>query len=165
MVYLGSKHPFSYNFKPKISTLRNTLNIWKQRTLSIKGKITIVNTLARSPLIYTSSLIDTPKEALKEMNDIQNFIWEGKTAIISQNTLMKNINEGRLKLCHYPTNVKALNLSSIKRLCDESDANWKCLHKHFYNCNDINLYFLANNTRLKSIKEIPHLTRIFMIYM
>ncbi len=32
-----------------------------------------------SPLIYTSSLIDTPMEALKEINDIiQNFIWEGQ---------------------------------------------------------------------------------------
>ncbi len=34
-------------------------------------------------------------EALKEINDIiQNFIWEGKTAKISQNTTIKNINKG-----------------------------------------------------------------------
>ncbi len=81
----NSEENLSYNFKPKIATLHNTPNIWKQRTLSIKGKITIANTLALSPLIYTSSLIDTPMEALKEINDIiQNFIWEGKTAKISQ---------------------------------------------------------------------------------
>ncbi len=66
----NSEENFSYNFKPKIATLRKTLNIWKQRTLSIKGKITIVNTLALSPLIYTSTLIDTTKEALKEIYDI-----------------------------------------------------------------------------------------------
>ncbi len=34
----NSEENFSYNFKPKIVTLHNTLNIWKQRTLSIKGK-------------------------------------------------------------------------------------------------------------------------------
>ncbi len=108
----NSEKNFNYNFKPKIATLRNTLNIWKQRTLSIKGKITIVNTLALSPLIYTSSLIDTHKEALKEINDIiQNFIWEGKTANISQNTLIKNINEGGLKLCLNPTKAKTLKFS------------------------------------------------------
>ncbi len=80
-------------------------------------------------------------EALKEINDIiQNVIWEGKTTKIPQNTLIKNINEGGLKFSHYPTKVKALKLSWIKRLCD---ANWKCLPKHFYNCNDHNLYFFC----------------------
>ncbi len=79
-----------YNCKPKLSILRNTLNIWKHRTLSIKGKITIVNTLALSPLIYTSPLIETPPEILKETNDmIQNFTWEGKTSKIAQNILNK----------------------------------------------------------------------------
>ncbi len=83
-----------YNFKQKLAILRNTFNMWKQRTLSIKGKITIFNTLALSPLIYTSSLIETPPEILKELNDIiQNFIWERKTAKITQNTLIKNMNK------------------------------------------------------------------------
>ncbi len=87
-------------------------------------------------------------EALKEINDIiQNVIWEGKTSKSSQNTLIKNINEGGLKLFHYPTKVKALKLSWIKRPCDESDANWKCLPKLF----DLNLYFSANHKRLKNI--------------
>ncbi len=86
----NSEENVSYNLKPKKATLRNTLNIWKQRTLYIKGKITIINTLALSPLIYTLSLIDTPKEALKEINDIiQKIIWEGKTAKISQDSLIK----------------------------------------------------------------------------
>ncbi len=64
------------------------------------------------PLIYVSNLIETPPEAIREINDIiQNFIWEGKTAKIAQNILIKNIEQGGLKLCHYPTKVKALNLS------------------------------------------------------
>ncbi len=66
----------NYNFKIKLSKLRNLLNIWKQRTITIKGKITIDNSLTLSPPIYTSSMIETPPEALKEINDInQNFIY------------------------------------------------------------------------------------------
>ncbi len=34
----NSEENFSYNFKPKIATLCNKLNIWKQRALSIKEK-------------------------------------------------------------------------------------------------------------------------------
>ncbi len=90
-----------YNFKPKIATLKHLFNIWKQSTLTIKGKITIVNTLALSPFIYVSSLIEAPSEAIREINDIiQNSILYGKTAKIAQNTLIKNIEQGGLKLCH-----------------------------------------------------------------
>ncbi len=116
---------FNYNFKPKIATFKNLLQIWTQHTLTIKGKIIIVNTLALSPLIYVSSLIDTPPEALKEISDIiQNVIWEGKTAKIAQNTLIKNIEHGGLKLCLYPTKVKALKLSWIKWFYNISMAEW-----------------------------------------
>ncbi len=130
--------------------------MWKQRTLSIKGKITIVNTLALSPLISTSSLIGTPPENLKETNDIiQNYMWEGKAAKIAQNKLIKNIEQGGLKLCHFPTKVKALKLSWVKRLCDTSDAHWKILLKYFYNCDNLNLYFTANHIPLRNSENIP----------
>ncbi len=135
----------NFNFKPKIATLKNLLSIWKQRSLSIKGQITIVNTIALYPLIYASCIIETPPEAFKEISDIiQNFIWKGKTAKIAQNTLVKNIDQGGLKLCHYPTIVKALKLSWIKRLCNNTDVNWEILPKYFYNCNNLILYFSAN---------------------
>ncbi len=122
-IYITNKHDeyINFNFKPKIVTLKTLLSIWKQRSLSIKGKITIVNTLAQSPVIYTSSIIETRPEAFKEINDIiQNFIWEGKTAKIDQNTFIKNIDEGGLQLCHYPTKVKTLRANvgqiRVKRL-------------------------------------------------
>ncbi len=47
----------------------------KQRNLSLKGKIIIINTLALSPLIYLSSTIDTPDKAIAKVNNIiQNFL-------------------------------------------------------------------------------------------
>ncbi len=122
-IYITNNHEdnLNYNYKPKIARL---LNIWKQRKLSIKRKTTIINTLALSPLIYTSNMIETPPEALKEINDIiQNFISEGKTEKIAQNILVKNIDEGGLKLCYYTTKVDALKISWIKRLCDNREAN------------------------------------------
>ncbi len=49
------------NYKPKFAELKNLLNIWKQRAVSLKGNITIINTLALAPLIYVASIIDIPK--------------------------------------------------------------------------------------------------------
>ncbi len=43
------------------------LSIWKQRRLSLKGKIKILNNLALSPLIYVSSVVDTPTKVINEV--------------------------------------------------------------------------------------------------
>ncbi len=79
----------------------------------------------------------------------------GKTAKIAQNMLIKNIEQGGLKLCNFPTKVKALKLYWVKRLCDKTDAHWKILPKYFYHCDDLNLYFSANHMPLRNDKNIP----------
>ncbi len=61
----NSDENLNYNFKPNIATLKNHLAIWKQKSLSLKGKITIINNLALAPLKYCASLIDVPEHAMK----------------------------------------------------------------------------------------------------
>ncbi len=114
------------NFKPRIVNLTNLLNVWKQRYLSLKGQITIINTLALAPLIYLSITIDTPDKAIAQVNyRIQNFLWDGKTSKIAQTTLIQSIEHGGLKLCHLETKTKALKLVWIKRLIHLAEASWK----------------------------------------
>ncbi len=68
---------FKYNFQQRIFTLKATLNICKQRKLSLKGKITVLNNLALAPIIYVSSVVNTPNKAIEEINNvIQNLIWD-----------------------------------------------------------------------------------------
>ena len=117
---------FRHNFQQKIITLKATLNVWKQRKLSLKGKITILNNLALASITYMSSAVNPPNKAIKEINNlIQNFIWDGSTSKISQRTLIQQIDKGGLKLCHFETKVKALKLTWIKRLVSEKDSTWK----------------------------------------
>ncbi len=63
------------NFQQRILNLKSILSIWKQRRISLRGKITILNNLALSPLLYVSSVVDTPTKAINEVNRIiQDFI-------------------------------------------------------------------------------------------
>ncbi len=102
----NSEDNLNFNFKPKIATLKKHLAIWKQRSLSLKGKITIINNLALAPLIYCAILIDIPEPAIKEINNIiQNLIWDGRTSNISQKTLIQSIDKGVLKLCQFSTKI------------------------------------------------------------
>jgi hypothetical protein len=108
---------YTNNFQNRILTLKSSLNIWKQRKLSLKGKVAVLNNLALAPLIYVSSVVNTPERATKEINNIiQNFMWDGSTTKIAQNSLIQSIPRGGLKLCHFETKVTALKMSWVNRL-------------------------------------------------
>jgi len=48
-----------YNFEPRMKTIRTIFNMWKQRNLSLKGKVTVINILAASFIVYQcSALVD-----------------------------------------------------------------------------------------------------------
>ncbi len=46
---------YQHNFQHRILNLKTIINIWKQRRLSIKGKITILNNLELAPHIYAAT--------------------------------------------------------------------------------------------------------------
>ncbi len=136
----------NYNFKPKIATLKKKLSIWKQRSLSLKGKITIINNLALAPLIHCASLIEVLEQVIKEVNNIiQNFTWDGKTSKISEKNINTIYRQGGLKLCQFSTKVESLKLAWIKRLINPTLANWKVLPKYYFKCSNLDTYFPANH--------------------
>ncbi len=163
----NSEQNYKHNFQNRITNLKTTLNIWKQRKLSLKGKITVINSLAHAPLIYASSVVDTPPKAINEINNkiIQHFLWDDSTSKISQHTLIQNIENGSLKLCHFETKVKALRLSWLKRLSSESQSNYKILARVFHKCSNLHTYFDANH-KLLNTNTIPSFyTEIHKVYM
>ena len=67
------------NFGRKIKILEKTLKIWKQRNLTLYGKINIVKTLGLSKFIYLASVLAVPDHYIQEINKITfNFIWDAK---------------------------------------------------------------------------------------
>ncbi len=75
------------------------------------------------------------QRVINEINNIvQNFIWDGSTSEIAQ-----NIENGGLKLCHFETKIKTLELSCSKRMSTEHASTWKILPTHF-NCNNLDKY-------------------------
>ena len=78
------------NFGEKIKILEKTLKIWKQRNLTLYGRINIVKTLGLSKLIYSASVLAIPDHYIQEINKITcNFIWEGKPPKIKKNTIIR----------------------------------------------------------------------------
>ena len=80
-------------------TMKNLLSSWKCRYLSLKGKVTVVISLAISPLFYLASVIYVPCRVIQEAKQIvTDFIWKGKPPKIAYNVMLQNIENGGLKL-------------------------------------------------------------------
>ncbi len=54
-------------------------------SISLKGKVTVLNHLAVAPLIYVASVVDTPKRATQEIDNATQsiYIWNGSTSKIA----------------------------------------------------------------------------------
>ena len=55
------------NYKKRLKNMKNLLSSWECRRLSLKGKVTVINTLAVSPLLYLASVIHVPAQVIQEV--------------------------------------------------------------------------------------------------
>jgi hypothetical protein len=133
---------YKNNFKHRILNLKQTLNIWRTRNLTLKGKTIIINSLALPSLLYLSSNIHVPLEAIKEIKThVRNFIWDGKPPKINMEVIEQNIENGGLNLIDYEQKTKALKAMWVKRLCKDKEKKWTAFPKWEYKTNELDLFF------------------------
>ena len=102
---------FILNFKKRLRNMKNLLSTWKCRSLSIKGKITVINTLAISPLLYLANVIYVPPQVITKVKDIiVDFLCDGKPPKIAYNVLIQSIKKGGVKLIDFESKIKASKL-------------------------------------------------------
>ena len=71
------------NFYDKLDALKNILNKWKRRKLTLLGKINIIK------LIFIASVLPVPENFCDQVNKITfNFIWDNKIAKIKRNAII-----------------------------------------------------------------------------
>jgi hypothetical protein len=86
------------NFKKRIEGIETLTKIWAGRNLSMKGKLTIINSLLVPKLIYPCTILDVPDEIVKQATEcIKTFFWNWKQPKIKVDTLVRNIEDGGLK--------------------------------------------------------------------
>jgi hypothetical protein len=133
-------------FQPRIKKLKDLLKLWKWRSLSLKGKITIINSLAISSLVYIASVTNVPSRVIHEVNDIlYDFLWDGGSSKVAKAVINQKIAKGGLKMVDFEAKVKSLKMSWIKRILSENSGKWTNIIKHFYNEHNLNQVF---NSRL-----------------
>ena len=145
-----------YNFEPRSNKISTIFKIWRQRNLSLKGKITIINSLAASLLIYPCSTLLTPQVIIKEIDKIFfNFLWNGNTNRIAKNTVIRKIDDGGLKMIDFESQIKALKLTWIKRAITNPTSSWKLIIDQILNDIPFDYFIRCSCTQNKYLHKLP----------
>ena len=109
---------FEMNYNPAIEKIQAVLDMWKNRNLSIIGRISIVNTLVASILVHKMIVLPyMPQKYIDKIeNQIMRFIWQDKKAKISKRILQANKSEGGLNLVNIRRRETSLKITWIQIL-------------------------------------------------
>jgi hypothetical protein len=116
------------NFRHKLEKIENLLKMWKRRDLSLKGKITVLKSLAVSQMIFPLTMLAASEDIVKEVETLlYNFLWNGKPDRVKRSTMIRDISEGGLKMIDVRSMIDALNISWIKQFFTNDSKKWKVI--------------------------------------
>ena len=109
------------NFKEIFDKAEATICKWRHRSMSLSGKILIVNNLIMSLFVYRMMALPFVKQELlkKFIKSVEVFLWNGARPKIPYVTLTLNKKNGGMGLVDIERKNRALKISWIKTLKSE----------------------------------------------
>ena len=106
---------------------RSLLNIWKQRWLSLAGKIQIFKSLTASKFVYVSTMTTVSDNFCETLQALQKeFVWGGRKAKIKHSTSIGDYHLGGLKNVDIPSKIFSLKFMWIEAVKDRENFHpWK----------------------------------------
>ena len=113
------------NYKEILSKIKRLLIWWKQRDLTLMGKIQLLKVHIFSKMIYVASITPVPRWVYDSLDElVYDFIWRGKYKI-KKETMFLDYKRGGLKMMNFNWLVKAQRVIWVKRLLNDKDLKWK----------------------------------------
>ena len=108
----------SRNYQPILNKIDAILNEWGKRSLSLCGKIEVINTLVASLFVYKMYVIPPlPNWMVDVLHDkIEKYIWNGSRPKISLQTLQSPKTDGGLQLVNFQVKDAAIKTSWVKEI-------------------------------------------------
>ena len=112
------------NFGGMSTHISQIINLWKQRNLTILGKITITKSLLLSKLVYRASMLQVPQEIISDIKKlIFKFLWNGPDKLRRKDTY-KDYRVGGLRVTDIDSMLKASKLTWIGKLLSDDNKVW-----------------------------------------
>ena len=115
------------NFDEILRSIKEKLQMWKWRDLTILGRIQIVKTFVIPIFMYRASLICVQKDTVIEVNKLLfKFIWKGKDKV-KRLSLICDLDKGGLKAPHLESIIKSQRIMCCKKFAENQQSNWKII--------------------------------------
>ena len=115
------------NYSHVIDKINKTIQVWSSQKLTVYGRMSIINSVLLSKLIYRlSSLPSPPHDTIKMIENIfLDFLWKGKRRPISKSIIVNDKCNFGLKFPCITTKDKSIKIAWVKRLItnDPSDVS------------------------------------------
>ena len=106
-----------------------------------------------SRLIYTASILSVPELAMQQtQRKLFSFLWKNKRDKIKRQVLCRPLSRGGLGFPCFRTAIKALRLSWIGRLLNNSKDTWQGIPNHYFDKHGGLLFLLNCNY---SVRKYP----------
>jgi len=139
------------NWDDRVLKFRKTLNLWKSRDLSLKGKVLIANQLAASKLWYPASIHLLPDWAEKQINEsLWDFFNSGHPQQVKRQICELPRHLGGQAVINITQKIRALQVMWIVHLLHAPEANWKfCVLYNFNKYQNLRLGIDILNARVR----------------
>ena len=133
------------NFREKINKIKKKLNIWKQRDLTIYGKVLILKTFALSQLLYVASVFHVPDNIMKEVEALAyNFLWNGRQHKVKQRVVTQDYEHGGCKMIDLYEMNKVQKIKVVKKILSSTEGAWKYTMKTIIKKSDLPMFLKSN---------------------
>ena len=117
------------NYEKTLDKIEEILAKWNHRSLSVPGKIVVINSLVASLLVYKFMSLPSPKREFyyKYKKIVLEFIWEKKKPKIRYNKIIQDWQYGGLKLIDIENKDHALKAAWLARWVKQNtldDKQW-----------------------------------------
>ena len=110
-----------------ITKIQNVLKIWRIRSLTLEGTITVFKTLAISKIAYLSVVSKNPTEIIVQLEKIEKRFIRSTKPKIKNKTISSDLKDEALKNVDMNKKIASLQCSWIKRIYDGSFHEWKLI--------------------------------------
>lgn len=119
------KEMVELNYKSRLEEIKKTMLLWKSRSLTPIGRLTVIKTLLIPKLNHLILTIPNPNDEIIQAfeRDLYNFLWGGKVHKINKNVIIQDYANGGIKMVDYSKFITALKATWIRRIL-HSDAKW-----------------------------------------
>ena len=120
------------NFDSIFKSIKDTLNMWKWRGLTLLGRIQIIKSFVIPKILSKAAVIAVTDDFIKEINSlIYSFIWKGNDKI-KRAALINDIENGGLRMLDIQSMIHSQRVMVLKKYADkEHISSWKTILDFF----------------------------------